>query len=120
MLGQTRQSGRTNNNIIDTGLLFDSFFANKDGVLDEEFTIEEMERTVHSFKNGKRSGADVAPQVWRTTLNGGLITPIFKGKERDLLDPNNYWVILVISKCFERALWHRCLPILEEQSFPRL
>ena len=105
-----------------------------------------MERAVHSLKNGKSSGADglsaehlkfggpsipcwlkrifnsiIKPEAIPPTLNRGLITPVFKGKGRDPLDPNNYrgiTVTSVISKCFERAILQKLLPILEEQGFP--
>ena len=145
-LGQSTQCGRTDNNIIDTDLLFNSSLANKDGVLDDEFTIEEVERAVHSLKNGKSSGADglsaehlkfggpsipcwlkrifnsiIKLEAIPPTLNRGLITPVFKGKGCDPLDPNNYrgiTVTSVISKCFERSILQRLLPILEEQGFP--
>ena len=114
-LGQSRHSNRANNSILDTDLLFHSSFANKDGVLDENLTIEEVERAVKSLKNCKSSGADgitaehlkyggpdipswlkrifnsiIKLEVIPTTLNMSLVTPVFKDKGRDPLDPNNY------------------------------
>ena len=113
--GQSRHFSRANNSILDTDLLFCSSFANKNGVLDENLTIEEVERAVKSLKNCKSSGADgitaehlkyggpgipswlkrifnsiIKLEVIPTTLNMSLVTPVFKDKGRDPLDPNNY------------------------------
>ena len=57
-LDQSRHYSRANNSILDTDLLFNSSFANKDGVLDEDLTIEEVERAINSLRNGKSSGAN--------------------------------------------------------------
>ena len=121
-LGQFRHSSSANNSILDTDLLFRSSFANKDGVLDDNLTIEEVERAVNSLKNGKSSRADgitaeylgyggpgipswlkrifnsiIKLEAIPATLNIGLVTPVFKGKGRDPLDPNNYRDITVTS-----------------------
>ena len=54
-------------------------------------------------------------------LKLGIVVPVFKGRGRDPLDPNNYRGITltsVISKCFEIAILNRINPLLLEKGFP--
>ena len=104
-----------------------------------------MEREVFSLKNGKSGGIDGLTAehlkysgptilVWLRrvfnsiikleaippSLNSGLVTPVFKGKGHDSLNPNSCRGITVnsiIAKCFEKAILHRLWPILEEKGF---
>ena len=135
-----------NSHIRDSNLLFQAHFANRDEVLDDILTLEEVETAVFSLKNGKSGGIDGLTAehlkysgptilVWLRrvfnsiikleaippSLNSGLVTPVFKGKGRDSLNPDSYRGITVnsiIAKCFEKAIFHRLWPILEEKGFP--
>ena len=100
---------------------------NEDYVLDYDITLEEVEAAVRSLRNGKGCGSDgvfaehmkyggPTIPVWLkrifnavltleeipSSLNNGLVTPIYKGKGRDPLNPNSYrgiTVTSVIAKC---------------------
>ena len=45
-----------NSHICDSNLLFQAHFANRDEVLDDILTLEEVETAVFSLKNGKSGG----------------------------------------------------------------
>ncbi len=140
-LGQSSNIDDTNE-ILDSNLLFQSSFSNKDNVLDDDLTLEEIERAVRSLKNGKSGGADgltaehlkyggpsilvwlkrvfnaiLALEAIPPSLNSGLVTPVFKGKGRDPFNPNSYrgiTVTSVIAKCFEKSTLFRLSPSITD------
>ncbi len=143
-LGQSKHTGETE--ILDSNLLSQASLLNKDDILDDDLTLEEIARAVSSLKKKKSSGADgitaehlkyggpsitvwlkrifnaiLALETIPSSLNSGLISPIFKGKGRDPLDPNRYrgiTVTSVIAKCLEKAILFRLQPVLEDLEFP--
>ena len=106
-----------------------------DDFLSDPFTVEEIRSAVKSLNKGKAAGFDqitaehiafandsieiilqflynairaheVIPKCFRT----GIQIPLFKGKDLDILDPNNYRGITLLytfNKVFEILVWHR-------------
>ena len=119
-------------------------FGHDDQILDTQFTTEEIENAVTRLKCGRGGGADgLQPEhlkygchsliLWLQRIFNAIIlledipsclkvtVPIFKGKGRDPLNPNNYRGITltsVVAKCLEIALLERLNPILSERGFP--
>ena len=117
-----------------------------DQIMDVEFTFEEVEDVVKQLKTGKSAGADGlqpehlkygGPALVRwllrifnaiskleeipSSLKLSMITPVFKGKGRDPLEPNNYRgisVTSILSKCLETAILLRLEPLFMERDFP--
>ena len=145
-IGKSKLSGENPSNVIGSNLLYQSSFVNEDYVLDYDITLEEVEAAVRSLRNGKSCGIDdVSAEhlkyggptipVWLkrifnavltleeipSSLNNGLVIPIYKGKGRDPLNPNSYrgiTVTSVIAKCLEKIVLGRLIPVLEEKGFP--
>ena len=118
---------------------------NQDFILDTDISIEEVEAAVKSLKLGKSGSADkLNPEHLKygghtlhswllriftavvhipPSLKLGVIIPIYKGKGRDLLNPNSYRGITltsVISKCLERIILNRMELPLKEGGFPHV
>ena len=54
------------------------------------------------------------------SLKSATILPIYKGKGKDHLDPNNYRGNSLPSKVFEIIVLRRLLPVLEDLHIPHL
>ena len=121
---------------------------NNDDIVDDEFSVEEIELALKRLKCGKAGGIDgLQPehlkyggsslalwlkQVFCTFshfecvpegLLTGIIKPIYKGKGKDPLTCNSYrgiTMMSVIMKTFEYTLLERILPVLEENGHPAL
>ena len=117
-----------------------------DQILDVDFTFEEIEDIIKRLKTGKSAGADgLQPEhlkyggpalvrwlvhifnaisnleVIPPSLKISTITPVFKGKGRDPLEPNNYRgisITSILSKCLETAILQRLQPFFMERDFP--
>ena len=126
-------------------LLIQSFL-NVDDVLDEPFSVDEIEAAVSRLKKGKSGSVDnLLPEhliyggpaliLWlKQIFNAfihlehipcsfltGKLTPIYKGKGKDPLKCNSYrgiTMMSVIMKAFEYAVLERILPTLKNAGHP--
>ena len=117
-------------------------------MFDTAITLPEIKAAVTSLKTNKRGGADnLDPEYLKfggdiicywllkvfsaiirletipNSLKIDVITPIFKGKGRSPLDPNNYRGITltpVVAKCLERLMLNRMSVLLEDSGFPHV
>ena len=121
---------------------------NCDGIIDDEFSVEEIEAALKKLKLGKASGID-GLQSEHLKLGGsllvlwlkqiinvfsqfehvssqiltGIIKPIYKGNGKYPLCCNSYRDISITSvflKLFEYTLLERILPVLQENGHPAL
>ena len=120
----------------------------EDYVFDLEFEAEEVSKAISKLQNGKAAGPDGVSSehlkfggsllnTWITQIFNAIIflecvppsfkeaniTPIYKGKGKDPLDPNSYrgiGVSNVLSKLFESVTLSRMLPELESKGFPSI
>ena len=119
---------------------------NDEFIFDIEFESEEVGKAIQHLRNGKAAGPDgVSAEhlkfggsllvTWITQIFNAIliletvpssfkvanITPIYKGKGKDPLNPNNYrgiGVSNVFGKLFESLTLSRMLPELESKGFP--
>ena len=126
--------------------LYARSFGYPNDILEAPFDVEEIASAIKKRKFGKSGAADgLLPEhlkhgghsiiLWlqsvfnkiRTCgdippcLKLGITVPVFKGKGRDPLNPNNYRGITltsVISKCLEIALLNRLESWLTDKGFP--
>ena len=119
---------------------------NEDYVFDIEFEAEEVEKAIEHLPNGKAAGPDGVSgkhlkfggnilKIWITRIfNATLllecipssfkavnISPVYRRKGKDPLNPNSYrgiGVSNVFSKLFEFFTLSRMLPELGSRSFP--
>ena len=117
-------------------------------MFDLEFEVEEVSSAISKLQNGKASGPDGVSsehlkfggsllKTWITQIFNAIlllecvpssfkvanITPIYKGKGKDPLDPNSYrgiGVSNVLSKLFESLTLSRMMPELESKGFPSI
>ena len=117
-------------------------------MFDLEFEAEEVSKAISKLQNGKAAGPDGVSSehlksggsllnTWITQIFNAIIflecvlpsfkeaniTPIYKGKGNDPLDPNSYrgiGVSNVLSKLFESLTLSRMLPELESKGFPSI
>ena len=121
---------------------------NEGHVFDTAITLAEIKAAVTSLKTNKRRGANnldpehlklggdiicywllkvfsaiIRLETIPNSLKIGVITPIFNGRGRSPLDPNNYRGItltLVIVKYLERLMLNRMSVPLEDSGFPHM
>ena len=121
---------------------------NFDNIIDEEFTIEEIEVSIKKLKPKRAGGIDGLQSehlkfggpllnLWLKqifcafikleqvppSLLTGIICPIYKGKGKDPLSCHSYrgiTITSVLTKVFEYTLLNRLLPVLQESSHPAL
>ena len=119
-----------------------------DDIVDDEFSVEEIEGSLKKLKPGKMGGPDgLQPEhlkyggpllvIWPKqifcafvnfehvppNLLTGIIRPIYKGKGKDPLCCHSYRGITmtsVIMKVFEYTILDRILPVLQENGHPSL
>ena len=118
-----QESARLNSE--STQLLYAKSFGYSNDILEALFEVEEIQSAIRKLKCGKRGGANgLQPEhikygghsiiLWFQSIFNKISTledippcltiPVFKGKGRDPLNPNNYRGITltsVISKCLE-------------------
>ena len=115
--------------------LYNEGRANDDNFLNDPFSIEEIRTALSNLNRGKAPGADMVSaehivyagecieQVLMFLYNSivtledipscfrsGVQIPLFKGKDLDILDPNSYRGITLLStfhKIFEILIWNR-------------
>ena len=121
---------------------------NHDNILDEDFTIEEIEASLGKLKPGKAGGIDGLQSehlkfggplltIWLKqifcafikleklppSLLTGIICPIYKGKGKDPLSCHSYrgiTITSVITKVFEYTILDRLIPVLQDSGHPLL
>ena len=121
---------------------------NCDDIIDDEFTVEEIEFALKKLKSGKAGGIDGLlaehlkyggpfivlwlKQIFNafihlehvpTCILTGIIHPIYKGKGKDPLVCHSFrgiTVTSVVMKTFEYLLLERIQPILQERGHPSL
>ena len=121
---------------------------NHDDIIDDDFTIEEIEVSIKKLKPGKAEGIDGLQSehlklggplltLWLkqifcafikleqipSSLLTGIICPIYKGKGKDPLSCNSYRGITITSaltKVFEFTIPNRLLPVLQDSCHPAL
>ena len=118
---------------------------NEDYIFDIDFGVEEVGKAIKNLPNRKAAPDGISGEhlkfggglliTWITQLLNAIlllenvppsfkavnITPIYKGKGKDPLDPNNYrgiGVSNVFSKLFESLMLSRMLPELNSRGFP--
>ena len=121
---------------------------NCDGIIDDDFTTEEIQATMKKLKPGKARGIDGLQAehliyggplitIWlRQVFNAfislecvpsciltGIIQPVYKGKGKDPLSCESYRGISTtpaVMKLFEYALLERILLVLQENGHPHI
>ena len=129
-----------------TQLLYAKSFDYSNYILEAPFEVEEIESVIRKLKCGKSGGADgLQPEhikygghsitLWFQSIFNNISTledlppclkldvtiPVFKGKGRDPLNPDNYRGITltsVISKSLELVLLSRLESVLMDKGFP--
>ena len=121
---------------------------NHDDIIDDDFTIEEIEASIKKLKPGKAEGIEGLQSehlkfggplltLWLkqifcafikleqipSSLLTSIICPIYKGKGKDPLSCNSYRGITITSaltKVFEYTILNRLLPVLQDSCHPAL
>ena len=121
---------------------------NCDGIIDDDFTTEEIQAAMKKLKPGKARGIDGLQAehliyggplitIWlRQVFNAfislecvpsciltGIIQPVYKGKGKDPLSCESYRGISItpaVMKLFEYTLLERILPVLQENGHPHI